>query len=109
MPNNQSTRMQRGSVTMIMAAGLVLFALLLLGVGRLAGAGSDRARARTAADASALAGAAEGCVKAAELAVANDGTLLSCRVEGDDVEVDVAVGVASARARARKETVAPAP
>lgn len=94
---------ERASVTLFMAAGLVIFGLLILAVGRLAGAASDQSRARTGADAAALAGAAEGCGEAAQLASANGSTLTRCQVEGDDVQVVVQVGQVSARARARKE------
>ena len=94
---------ERASVTLVMVAGLCIFGLLLLAVGRLAGAASDQSRARTAADAAALAGAAEGCGEAAQLASANGATLTQCQVEGDDVQVAVQVRQSSATARARKE------
>jgi len=86
---------------------LPLVALLLVAVGgaamltvRLGGLSTDRGRASAAADAAALAGAAEGHDGAARLAGANGGRLLSYRRDGDDTEVRVGVGRASATARA---------
>ena len=86
---------------------LPLVALLLVAVGgaavltvRLGGLATDRGRASAAADAAALAGAAEGHDGAARLARANDGRLLSYRRDGDDTEVRVGVGRATATARA---------
>lgn len=60
----------------------------------------ERARARTAADAAALAGAAAGEDAAGELAAANGGVLEEFRREGPEVEVTVRVGRARAVARA---------
>ena len=97
-------RRESGSVTVIMAAALVLVGSLLLMIGRLGGAATDRARARTAADAAALAGAAEGCAAAGELAAVDGGLLISCTEDGMDVQVSVALGSATATARARRDT-----
>ena len=74
--------------------------LLLVHLGVLA---LHRAQARTAADAAALAGAAEGRVAAAELASANGAVLESFTALGDDVEVRVRVGSSHANARARRD------
>jgi hypothetical protein len=63
----------------------------------------DGARARTAADAAALAGAAEGRPAAAALARVNGGRLVAYRAEGPSVVVTVAVGRARATARARQD------
>ena len=62
-----------------------------------------RAHARTAADAAALAGAAEGREAAEQVATANDAVLESFEAQGDEVEVRVRVGTSHARARARRE------
>jgi uncharacterized membrane protein len=62
-----------------------------------------RAHARTAADAAALAGAAEGRNAAAEVAAANGAVLESFDTLGDEVEVRVRVAGSHARARARRE------
>ena len=62
-----------------------------------------RAHARTAADAAALAGAAEGRGAAEQVAVANGAVLESFEAVGDEVEVRVRVDGSHARARARRE------
>ncbi len=60
----------------------------------------ERQRARTAADAAALAGVTGGRVGSARLAAANGGTLVGWRIVGDDVIVTVEVGGHRASARA---------
>jgi hypothetical protein len=90
------------------ATPLVAVALLLAGVATLAlvahgGRVVDAARARTAADAAALAGAAEGRTAADRLAEANGGRITAYRAEGRDVVVAVVVGGATARARASRD------
>jgi uncharacterized membrane protein len=102
-PITGSPGAERGQATVLVAAGLVLAALVLLAV---VGAGSvtlDGARARTAADAAALAGAAEGPDAAAALARANGGRLVALRTDGTGVIVTVAVGRARATARAQRD------
>lgn len=87
---------------------LALVAMVALGpVGRALG---QRTQARTAADAAALAGAAEGEEAAARLASDNGGRLLDFR-HGDDgkVVVRVAVGDVDAWASAQGRRVAPVP
>jgi hypothetical protein len=82
---------------------LVVVALALVGVmvvSGLAGAADDAARARTAADAAALAGAAEGGDAARRMAEANGAELLEFVRAGSVVEVLVRVDSATARARA---------
>jgi hypothetical protein len=79
-------------------------AVLVALVGRVV---DDRARAVTAADAAALAGAAEGPDAAEELARRNGGVLEEFRREGPDTVVVVRVGRARAQARARAEPTAP--
>ncbi|MEY2433898.1 MAG: hypothetical protein QOC92_3623 [Acidimicrobiaceae bacterium] len=74
--------------------------LLLAHLGVLA---VHRAHARTAADAAALAGAAEGPAAAEEVALANGSVLESFTAMGSDVEVRVRVGSTHATARARRE------
>jgi hypothetical protein len=88
-----------------MLALLVLVAggaIVLLG--RIGGAAVERASARTAADAAALAGAAEGRAAATSVAAANGGRLESYREVGVETEVRVDVGRATAVARARRES-----
>ena len=96
-------RSDRGQLTPLYAV-IVLIAggamLLLVHLGTLA---VHRARARTAADAAALAGAAEGRTAAADVATRNGATLESFVSHGNDVEVRVRVGSTHATARARRE------
>jgi hypothetical protein len=73
----------------------------LLALVPVAGALDDRARARTAADAAALAGAADGEPAAREVAEANGADLLEIERAGDEVVVRVRVGDLDAYARAR--------
>jgi hypothetical protein len=81
---------------------LVAAAAMLLLV-QLGGTAVRRARARTAADAAALAGAAEGRPAAEQVAAANGATLDRFDALGDDVEVRVHIGSTHAVARARRE------
>ena len=60
----------------------------------------DRSVAQAAADAAALAGAAEGVEAAEAIALSNGATVASVRWEGSEVVVEVTRGWASARARA---------
>jgi uncharacterized membrane protein len=85
------------AVVVLVAGGAML---LLAHLGVLA---VHRAHARTAADAAALAGAAEGRSAADEVARANGAVLESFVTAGSDVEVRVRVGATHATARARRE------
>jgi uncharacterized membrane protein len=87
------------AVIVVVAAGAML---LLAHLGVLA---VHRAHARTAADAAALAGAAEGPTAAGEVARANGAVLESFVAIGMDVEVRVRVGSTHATARARRDAV----
>ncbi|MEZ5246804.1 MAG: pilus assembly protein TadG-related protein [Acidimicrobiales bacterium] len=85
---------------------LVALAVALIAVAVVARFGSitdEAARARTAADAAALAGVAEGRTAARQLAEANGGVLVDYVDEGSTVEVVVRVGTAAARARAEAQ------
>lgn len=84
------------AVAMLAVVAVALVAFVPLGV-----AVADRARARTAADAAALAGAAEGEDAARDLAEDNGGELLDYETTGDEVRVRVRVGDVDAYARAR--------
>ena len=78
----------------VMTMGLILAAAE---VGRVL---DEAARARTAADAAALAGAAEGRAAAEEMAAANGAELVAFERDGDRVTVAVRSGRAVRRARA---------
>jgi hypothetical protein len=94
---------ERGQVLPFIALVIVVAGMAAVAIGRLGQGAVDRARARTAADAAALAGAADGEAAARRFAAANGGILLSFRAEGADVEVAVRVRNAEATARARRE------
>jgi hypothetical protein len=94
---------ERGSVLPLLAVILVVTATLVLAVGRLGEAAVARAHARTAADAAALAGAAEGRGAATETAAANGARLLAFEPRAHTVRVTVAWGDARATASATSE------
>jgi uncharacterized protein YcbK (DUF882 family) len=95
----------RAQATPLMAAALGLVALMLLALGPMGRALTDRAQARTAADAAALAGAAQGEAVARDLASANGAELVSYDSENHEVVVEVQVGSVAARSRARRVEV----
>ncbi len=80
---------------------VALCCVALLALVPVAGALDDRARASTAADAAALAGAADGERAAHQVARANGADLLEIERTGDEVVVQVRVGDVEAYARAR--------
>jgi D-alanyl-D-alanine carboxypeptidase/Putative Flp pilus-assembly TadE/G-like len=90
-----------GQVVPLAAALVGLCCVALLALAPVARALDDRARARTAADAAALAGAADGERTAREVAAANGADLLEIERNGDEVVVQVRVGEVEAYARAR--------
>lgn len=61
---------------------------------------ADRQRARSAADAAALAGVVDGRRAAATIAARNDGVLVAWHRQGDEVTVTVSVDGRTATARA---------
>ena len=93
---------QRGAVTPLMVAAVFLMGVFVLVVGRLGVAAVTQAQARTAADAAALAGAAEGREAAVAIAKANGAKLEGFETLGADTRVTVRVGEARATARARR-------
>ncbi len=93
---------QRGSVLPLVALLIVAVGGLCVGLGRLGGDAVQAAQARTAADAAALAGAAEGEAAAREVAGANGAVLVAYVQDGLDVEVRARVGDAEVVARATR-------
>lgn len=91
---------ERGQAVPLTAALVALAVVLVLGMGQLSGDVVDAGRARSAADAAALAGVHGGRVAATSLAARNGAVLTSWRQDGDEVLVTVRVGAASATARA---------
>jgi len=93
---------QRGQALPLLAVGVALAALVVVGLGRLGAVVVARAEAQTAADAAALAGAVHGQPAAEGLAAANGGRLVAWASAGVEVEVVAEVGGERARARARR-------
>jgi uncharacterized membrane protein len=91
---------ERGQVLPLAAGIVVLAAAAMLLVVHLGRAANERARARTAADAAALAGAAEGRDAAEAIAIANHAVIETYLEVPDGVELRVRVGRARATARA---------
>jgi len=84
---------------------LAIAAGLAIGVSRVGMAAIEDARATTAADAAALAGAANGEAAAQESALRNGATLHSVSVNGAVTTVVVRVGDATATAHAKRIVV----
>ena len=80
---------QRGSVSVLLAAGILIVMVLVLGVTDLGRVLIARSKARTAADAAALAAADE-------LALPSGADLTACTCAGGTFEVDVMVQVTTA-------------
>src|SRR5947207_10314685 len=96
-------RGERGSAVPLIALVVLVAGGAIVLLGRVGGAAVDRASARTAADAAALAGAAEGQDAARSVAGANGARLTSYRQSGLDTEVRVRLGKATAVARAQRQ------
>ena len=94
-------RTEQGQALPVVALVLVLVLVLALAIGAVGEATIQRARAQTAADAAALAGAADGADAARDLAGRNGATLVSFD-PGPPVEVVVEVDGRRAVARAEK-------
>ena len=103
MERNERGHGERGQATPLVLAVVAIAVLVALAVGPLVQRANDRARARTAADATALAGAAEGEDAAREVAEANGAELLDWEARGDDVWVRVEVDGVQALAKARRD------
>lgn len=95
-------RSDRGQATPLWAVVLVLAGLLLVPTGMLVRATVERAEARSAADAAALAGALRDESAARSVAAANGAALVAYEARGDLVEVTVVVGDRRATARAER-------
>jgi hypothetical protein len=91
---------ERGSATPLLALVVVLAGGLCLVLGRLGGVANATAQAQTAADAAALAGAAEGEDAARALARSNGARVVRLDVDEGGVEVAVRIGEVAAVARA---------
>jgi len=98
---------EAGQVVPLMALVVMLVVVSLLILVRLGTTLDDAARARTAADAAALAGAVDGRAGAVDMATANGGELVSFDIGGGEADVEVRVGDATAAARAKATIVEP--
>jgi len=95
------SKCDRGSASVMVVLVAVAFTVAAgTGLARLSRDLIDVARARSAADAAALASVEGGRAAADELAVTNGATLVSWEQVGSDVVVEVRVGDAVATARA---------
>ena len=101
------TESDRGQTLPLLAVVMLFVALVCMGVTRVGGVLADRAKARTAADAAALAGVDRGEDEAAAVAVADGATLEAYESRRGEVEVTVRVGDERARARARRSWPSP--
>jgi secretion/DNA translocation related TadE-like protein len=107
--NVGTAKPERGAVSILMVAVVGIAVMLCLGIGRVGGAAVLQARADTAADAAALAGAdalalgrppADAVRSARSAALLNGAQLVSCTCAGDTAEVEVRLGRAHGHARA---------
>ena len=96
-------RSDRGQLLPLYALVVLVACVSMLLLVRLGAVALHRAHARTAADAAALAGVAEGRGAAEQVAAANGAVLESFEADGNEVEVRVRVDTSHARARARRE------
>jgi len=94
------TRGDAGQAVPLAAGLVVVAATLVLGLGVFGRDVGDIVRARSAADAAALAAVTAGGAGATRLAAANGATLVTWHRDGADVVVTVRVGRATATARA---------
>src|SRR5689334_4738823 len=107
MPEGRSPRRaagearEAGQTTPLVALLFVIVAGGIVALGHLGAIPAERARARTAADAAALAGATDGEPRAREVAACNGGAVTGYVRRGEEVEVTVGVGSADASAGAR--------
>jgi hypothetical protein len=108
VPTHRGSGDRGQAVPLVIAVGVVA-AVAVVALGRLAVGAVEAARARTAADAAALAGAVDGRAAASTAAVANHGVLISFVTSGEEVVVEVRVGRATARARAAMMLARPPP
>ena len=95
-----SDRRQVGQSSLLVIAVLVVVVLGIAVLAATAGLAHDRSRARTAADAGALAAVLDGDAAARQVARRNGATEVTIAWSGDEVEVQVRVGRAEATARA---------
>ena len=96
----EASRADGGQAWMLLLFVVVAIVVAIVGIAQLGVELVHRARARTAADAAALAGTSGGRVAAARIAQRNGAVLVSYRSVGDLVVVEVVVEGARAAAAA---------
>jgi hypothetical protein len=92
-----------GQAVPLVVAVVAVAVVVLLALVPLARAAQQRSTVRSAADAAALAGAAEGEDAAREVAAANGARLVEWHADGSDVWVAVTLDGARAAAKARRD------
>jgi shikimate kinase len=97
---DRRVRSDRGQAVPLVAALVAVAGVLALGTGELSRDVVDAGRARSAADAAALAGVDGGQPASVALAASNGATIVGWERVGGDVVVTVRVGEATATARA---------
>lgn len=109
-PDATSWRDDRGQAMPLVLIAVVMAVVVTLGLAQLGRSAGDAARARTAADAAALAGVEGGRPAAERLAAQHGGELVAWNRSGPDdgVTVTVTVRVGRARATAAASNVAAA-
>lgn len=95
-----ASRPDRGQAWMLLLFVVVAIVVAVVGIAELGAELVHRAKARTAADAAALAGTTGGRVAAARMAARNGAVLVSYRSVGDMVVVEVVVDGSRAAAAA---------
>jgi hypothetical protein len=90
----------RAQAVPLVAVTLLVMALAAVAMVRIAGRADELARARTAADAAALAAVRDGRAAADALAGANGAAVVAYRADDTSVEITVRVGESTATARA---------
>jgi hypothetical protein len=99
----RKTNSDRGQVVPLLAAFIVFAGLALIALAHLGGGAIDRAQAKRAADAAALAGAADGPGAASRLASLNHASVSDYQESHDDATVEVHYGDARAVSRAHRD------
>lgn len=92
-----------GQASLFLVGIVAVVVVVVLALVPVARAVSLKAQARSAADAAALAGAAEGEDAARAVAEANGATVVAWQAEGKDIWVEVRIGRAHAVAKARRD------
>lgn len=102
--NNEPRNNEKGSIAPLIALLVVVCGGLSMGIARFGAQATQAAQARTAADAAALAGAAEGEIAAKSVAKSNGARLVSFSKEGNEAQVIIELNEIRVSARAVNTT-----